>query len=36
MTAALNVLKGQLKLDSKLSTMANKGNKKSNNKGKKK
>jgi hypothetical protein len=36
MTAALNVLKGQLKLDPKLSTIANEGKKKGNNKDKKK
>ena len=34
MIAALNALKGQLKLEPKLSTIANKGNKKGNNKGK--
>ncbi len=34
MIAALNSLKGQLKLEPKLSTIANKGNKKGNNKGK--
>ncbi len=36
MTAALNALKGQLKLDPKLSTIANEGNKKGNNMAKKK
>jgi hypothetical protein len=36
MTAALNALKGQLKLDPKLSTIANDGNEKGNNKAKKK
>jgi hypothetical protein len=36
MTAILNTLKGQLKLDPKLSFIVNKGNKKGNNKGKKK
>jgi hypothetical protein len=36
MTATLNALKGQLKLDPKLSTIANKGTKKGNNKRKKK
>jgi hypothetical protein len=36
MTATLNTLKGQLKLDPKLSTIANHVNKKSNNKGKQK
>jgi hypothetical protein len=36
MTAALYALKGQLKLEPKLSTIANKGNKKGNNKGKQK
>ncbi len=36
MTAALNALKGQLKLDPKLSTIANEGKKKGNNKDKKK
>jgi hypothetical protein len=36
MTAALNALKGQLKLDPKLSSIVNKGNKTNNNKGKKK
>jgi hypothetical protein len=36
MTATLNALKGQLKLDPKLSSIVNKGNKKGNNKGKKK
>jgi hypothetical protein len=36
MTAALNALKGQLKLDPNLSTIANKGNKKGNNKARKK
>ncbi len=35
-TTALNALKGQLKLDPKLSTIANNGNKKGNNKGKQK
>jgi hypothetical protein len=35
MTATLNVLKGQLKLDLKLSAIADKGNKKGNNKAKK-
>ncbi len=33
MTATLNTLKGQLKLDPKLSAIANNGNKKGNNKG---
>jgi hypothetical protein len=36
MTATLNLLKGQLKLDPKLSSIANEGNKKGDNKGKKK
>jgi hypothetical protein len=36
MTAALNTLKSQLKLDPKLSAIANNGNKKSSNKGKQK
>jgi hypothetical protein len=36
MTAALNALKGQLKLDPKLSAIANKGKKKGNNKDRKK
>jgi hypothetical protein len=36
MTAALNALKGQLKLDPKLSSILNKGNKKGDNEGKKK
>jgi hypothetical protein len=36
MTTALNALKGQLKLDPKLSSIVNGGNKKGNNKGKKK
>ncbi len=36
MTTALNALKGQLKLDLKLSAIANKGNKKGDNKAKKK
>jgi hypothetical protein len=36
MTATLSALKGQLKLDPKLSTIANKGNKKGDNKAKKK
>jgi hypothetical protein len=36
MTATLDVLKGQLKLDPKLSSIVNEGNKKGNNKGKKK
>jgi hypothetical protein len=36
MTAALNALKGQLNLEPKLSTIANEGNKKGNNKGKQK
>ncbi len=36
MTAALNALKGQLKLDPKLSAIANKGKKKGNNKDKRK
>jgi hypothetical protein len=36
MTPALNALKGQLKLDPKLGSILNKGNKKGDNKGKKK
>jgi hypothetical protein len=36
MTTAVNALKGQLKLDPKLSTIANEGSKKGDNKGKKK
>jgi hypothetical protein len=36
MTAALNALKGQLKLDPKLSTIANEGKKKGNKRDKKK
>jgi hypothetical protein len=36
MTIALNALKGQLKLEPKLSSISNEGNKKGNNKGKKK
>jgi hypothetical protein len=36
MTTALNTLKGQLKLDPTLNTIANKGHKKGDNKGKKK
>jgi hypothetical protein len=36
MTAALNMLKGPLKLDPKLSSIVNKGNKKGDNNGKKK
>jgi hypothetical protein len=36
MTAALNALKGQLKLDPKLGAIANNGNKKGSNKGKQK
>ncbi len=36
MTATINVLKGQLKLDPKLSAIANEGNKKGDNKAKRK